>query len=127
MALNPRRKAPPAAEPEAPPDRGREIASALALAARPLNRSTWAELIGFAGVRNGSRAITTTELRDRAVAWCEAGVMLENGRGELELAPALLHRHKRNLADSLLDGMATGAPLELDALRELLADLQHEA
>jgi hypothetical protein len=31
-----------------------------------------------------------------------------------------LHRHKRNLADSLLAGMTEAAPVDLDALRELL-------
>jgi SNF2 family DNA or RNA helicase len=31
-----------------------------------------------------------------------------------------LHRHKRNLADSLLEGMTDAAPVDLDALRELL-------
>jgi SNF2 family DNA or RNA helicase len=34
-----------------------------------------------------------------------------------------LHRQKRNLADSLLEGMTNAAPLDLEALRDLLTNL----
>lgn len=42
-------------------------------------------------------------------------------RDTVEERIVALHRHKRSLADSLLEGMSEAAPLDLDALRGLMA------
>ena len=42
-------------------------------------------------------------------------------RDTVEERIVALHRHKRSLADSLLEGMSDAAPLDLEALRELMA------
>ncbi len=41
-------------------------------------------------------------------------------RDTVEERIVALHQHKRNLADSLLEGMSEAAPLDLEALRELM-------
>jgi superfamily II DNA or RNA helicase len=84
-------RAPRATEPAAALDGDSAVLAALALAARPMNRTTWMQVLGFANVRNGTRVITTTQLRDRAAAWCDAGVLVgEDDR--YGLSPHARHR-----------------------------------
>lgn len=68
----------------------RELLGALALAARSLDRSTWASLSSACGVRLGGRAISTAELGKRISRWQEARQIDELSRGEWVLAPELL-------------------------------------
>jgi SNF2-related domain/Helicase conserved C-terminal domain len=75
----------------AAPDPGRAMLSALAIAAAPMNRTTWCELLGLAGVRKGSRAVSTQDLRARSAAWQDAGALIERTREEFELTPPMRH------------------------------------